>query len=126
MLARRDRISKPWLRAALALFLVGGELQRYFKDGMQFPDQIPFHLCNVSTWVQWLPASGFRHSLANSRISPGLAGAGRAILTPDMGSEWNTRFFLNHGGLIVTAVVLTAGRLIAIRPKGCGVPMPCC
>jgi hypothetical integral membrane protein (TIGR02206 family) len=33
-----------------------------------------------------------------------------------MGSEWPARFFVSHGSLIVTAIVLVGGRLISIRP----------
>jgi hypothetical integral membrane protein (TIGR02206 family) len=116
MLARRDRISKPWLRAALALFMVGGELQRYFKDGMHFPDRMPLHLCNISTWIAVIACVTLAPWAGEFTYFAGLAGAGVAILSPDMGSEWNTRFFVNHGGLIVAAVVLIAGRLIPIRP----------
>lgn len=117
VLARRDRISKPWLRAALALFMVGGELQRYFKDGMHFPDSIPLHLCNIATWCAVVACIWLSPLAGEFAYFAGLAGAGMAILTPDMGSEWNTRFFVNHGGLIVTVVVLIAGRLLPIRPR---------
>jgi hypothetical integral membrane protein (TIGR02206 family) len=114
-LSRRDRISKLWLRAALVILMVGGELQRYFKDGMHFPHRMPLHLCNISTWIAVIACIWLSPLAGEFTYFAGLAGAGMAILSPDMGSEWNTRFFVNHGGLIVTAVVLIAGGLIPMR-----------
>ncbi len=115
VLTRRDRIPKLVLRWGLAIFMVGGELQRYFKDGMAFPDRMPLHLCNLSTWAAVLACLTLSPLAGEFTYFAGLAGAGLAILSPDMGSEWNTRFFVNHGGLIVTAIVLFAGRLIPMR-----------
>jgi len=45
----------------------------------------------------------------------GLAGAGMALLTPDMGASWPWQFFLNHGGIIVAATVLVFGGLAPLR-----------
>lgn len=43
-----------------------------------------------------------------------------AVITPDMGSQWPPRFFITHGVLIVTACVLTFGRLAPLRPRAVG------
>lgn len=115
ILCRREWIPKSALRIALILLLVGGELQRYFHDDVGFPDRLPLHLCNVTTWVAVLALLTLWPLASEFTYFSGLAGAGMAVLTPDMGAHWPARFFVNHGGLIVTAVVLAAGRLMPIR-----------
>jgi hypothetical integral membrane protein (TIGR02206 family) len=115
ILCRRGQISKGALRIALVLLLVGGELQRYFHDGVGFPDRLPLHLCNVTTWVAVLALLTLSPLASEFTYFCGLAGAGMAVITPDMGSHWPARFFISHGGLILTAVVLAAGRIVPIR-----------
>ena len=115
LLARRHRVPKVLLRIALAIFMVTGELQRYFHDGMAFPDRMPLHLCNLATWAAVLACLTLSPIASEFTYFAGLAGAGLAVLSPDMGSEWNTRFFVNHGGLIVTAIVLFGGRVLTMR-----------
>jgi len=115
ILCRREQSSKIAVRIGLVVLLVGGELQRYFKDDVGFPDRLPLHLCNVTTWVAVLALLTLSPLACEFAYFSGLAGAGMAVLTPDMGSHWPARFFINHGGLIVTAVVLAAGRLMPIR-----------
>lgn len=115
ILCRREQISKGFLRIALVLLLVGGELQRYFHDGVGFPDRLPLHLCNVTTWVAVLALLTLSPLASEFTYFAGLAGAGMALITPDMGTAWPARFFINHGGLIVTAVVLVAGGIAPIR-----------
>ena len=115
LLCRHERISKGVLRIALVLLLVGGEIQRYFHDGVGFPDRLPLHLCNVTTWVAVLALLTLSPLASEFTYFSGLAGAGMAVITPDMGSHWPARFFINHGGLIVTAVVLAFGGIMPIR-----------
>jgi hypothetical integral membrane protein (TIGR02206 family) len=115
ILCRRERISKIALRIGLVVLLVGGELQRYFHDGVALPDRLPLNLCNVTTWVAVLALLTLSPLASEFTYFSGLAGAGMALLTPDMGVPWHPRFFVNHGGLIVTAVVLVAGGIAPIR-----------
>lgn len=115
ILARRELISKSVLRIALVLLLVGGELQRYFHDGVAFPDRLPLNLCNVTTWVAVLALLTLSPLASEFTYFSGLAGAGMALITPDMGAAWPARFFVNHGGLILTAIVLVAGGITPIR-----------
>jgi hypothetical integral membrane protein (TIGR02206 family) len=115
ILCRRERISKNAVRIALILLLVGGELQRYFHDDVGFPDRLPLHLCNVTTWVAVLALLTLSPLASEFTYFSGLAGAGMALITPDMGAAWPARFFVNHGGLILTAIVLVAGGLAPIR-----------
>ena len=70
------------------VMLVGGELQRYFHDGVAFPDRVPLHLCNVTTWVAVLACLTLGYRAVEFTYFAGLAGAGMAVLTPDMGAVW--------------------------------------
>jgi hypothetical integral membrane protein (TIGR02206 family) len=50
----------------------------------------------------------------------GLAGAGMALLTPDLWSPWPTYpaiyFFLAHGGIVLAVSVLVFGRIAPLHP----------
>jgi hypothetical integral membrane protein (TIGR02206 family) len=116
ILCRRDLIPKSALRIALVALLAGGELQRLFKDGVAFPDRMPLHLCNITTWVAVIACITLSPLAGEITYCCGLVGAGMALITPDMGSEWPARFFINHGGLVITALVLAVGRITPIRP----------
>jgi hypothetical integral membrane protein (TIGR02206 family) len=115
LLCRHARVPQTYVRAALACLLVGGELQRYFKDGMNFPHHLPLNLCNITTWVAVLACIRLTPGAVEFTYFAGLAGAGMALLTPDMGAEWPIRFFMNHGALIVTASALVFGRVYRLR-----------
>lgn len=115
IVCRRQKIPKTSVRLALVALLVGGEVQRYFKDGMAFPDRVPLHPCNVTAWVAVIACLTLSQSACEFTYFCGLAGAGMALVTPDMGAEWPPRFFVNHGALILTSVVLAGGRIMPVR-----------
>lgn len=115
-LVRHERIPHRFARIGLALFLVAGELQRYFHDGMRWPDGLPLNLCNISTWMAVIACLTMAPWAVEFAYFLGISGAAMAILTPDLGAEWPPRFFVNHGGLIVTAAVLVFGRIVRLRP----------
>jgi hypothetical integral membrane protein (TIGR02206 family) len=117
VLSRRDGTSKSWLRAGLVIVMVGGELQRFYTDGMHFPDRMPLHLCNVGIWIATYACIRLSPLAGEFTYFVALAGAAMAVLTPDMGSHWPARFFVSHGSLLMTAIVLVAGRIITIRPR---------
>jgi hypothetical integral membrane protein (TIGR02206 family) len=116
-LCRRGLLRDQYVRAVLVCLLVAGELQHYFKDGLGFPHHLPLNLCNITTWVAVFACLGLYPVAVEFTYFAGLAGAGMALITPDMGSEWPVRFFMNHGALIVAASVLVFGR---IAPLGEG------
>jgi hypothetical integral membrane protein (TIGR02206 family) len=104
------------VRAVIAFFLVAVELERAWRDGLHFPDRMPFNLCNVSTWMAVLACATLAPLAVEWVYYVGLAGAAMALVMPDMGASWPSRFFLNHGGIIVAASVLVFGRVGTIRP----------
>ena len=113
--SRREWIPRRVIRYALAALLVGGELQRYFTDGMAFPDRVPLNLCNVTTWVAVVACVTLSPVACEFVYFWGLIGAGMALITPDMGAAWPPRFFVNHGALIITAIAFSAGRIMPVR-----------
>jgi hypothetical integral membrane protein (TIGR02206 family) len=117
-LCRRNRLPPRALRAVLACLLVGCELQRYIHDGLAWPNGLPLQPCNVAAWVAVVACITLAPLAAEYVYFAGLAGAGIAVITPDMGAEWPPRFFITHGVLIATACVLTFGNLVPLRPGG--------
>jgi hypothetical integral membrane protein (TIGR02206 family) len=115
ILCRKNLLRQEYVRAALIFLLVGGELQRYFKDGMDFPHHLPFNLCNITTWVAVFACLRLYPVAVEFTYFAGLAGAGMALITPDMGSDWPVRFFMNHGALVVAASTLVFGRIAPLR-----------
>jgi hypothetical integral membrane protein (TIGR02206 family) len=122
-LRRRERISKPLVRTAMACVLVAVELERTWRDGLHFPDRMPFNLCNVSTWVAVLACATLAPLAVEWVYYVGLAASAMALVMPDMGHPWPFRYFLNHGGTIVAASVLVFGRVGTIRS---GAVWRCC
>jgi len=114
-LCRRNLVRQEYVRAALACLLVAGELQRYFKDGVNFPHHLPLNLCNITTWVAVLACIWLYRDAVEFTYFAGFGGAGMALLTPDMGADWPVRFFMNHGTIILTASALVFGRISLLR-----------
>lgn len=114
-LTRRNRLPSRALRVVLGCLLAGTELQRYFHDGLEFPGNLPLQPCNVTAWVAVLACITLSPLAVEYVYFVGLAGAGMAVITPDMGADWPARFFISHGVLIVTACVLTFGNFASLR-----------
>jgi hypothetical integral membrane protein (TIGR02206 family) len=106
------RLSHPVVRGVLACGLAAAEIERTLRDGMHFPDQMPFNLCNVSTWMAVFALATLRPLAVEFVYFAGLTGAAMALLTPD---TWPVRFFINHGGTVIAATVLVFGRVGRIR-----------
>jgi len=116
MACRRNLLPQWYPRAALACLLAGGELMRYYTDRFHFPDLLPLNLCNITAWVAVVACLTLWPVAVEFTYFAGFVGAGMALLTPDMGSIWHTRFFVNHGAIIVAGSALVYGRLSPLRP----------
>jgi len=112
---RAKIIPERYLRAVLVCLLAGGELMRYYTDGLHFPRLLPLNLCNITAWVAAVACLTLSPLAVEFTYFAGFVGAGMALITPDMGSAWNTRFFVNHGAIIVAGSVLVYGRLAPLR-----------
>ena len=113
ILCRRKILSHRAVRIFLAFGLTAAEVERTLHDGLHFPHQMPFNLCNLATWTTVFALVTLRPLAVEFAYFVGLTGAAMALLTP---AAWPLRFFLNHGGTIVAATVLVFGRVGQVRP----------
>lgn len=119
------RIGRPIaVRRALAVLLAANELVwysfRYSTEGFRFPEGMPLQLSDVAVWLTVLAAWTARPTLFELSWFWGVAGAGMAILTPDLWAPcWSypsVYFFVAHGLVVVTPVFLWASGANRARP----------
>ena len=122
-LSRRGRVSPRALRLCLGYGLALNELiwwiYRYSREGVHLPN-LPLQLCDVTVWTAALASITTRPLLVEFTYFAGIAGAGMALLTPDLVFPWpsyaSIYFFVAHGGVVVAVAVLVFGRIAPLRP----------
>ena len=115
-LCRRGRISGRTVRLALGFGLAGNELMwwvfRYSHEGLHIWN-LPLQLCDLTVWAAVLACLQPVAWIVEFAYLAGMAGAGMALLTPDLWSPWPSYpaiyFFVAHGGIVVAAAVLVFG-----------------
>ncbi len=121
---RRRLVGTRTVRLAIGYLLAMNEIIwwifRYWHEGFRFPENLPFQLCDVTVWSTVLACiTRVRWSVEFSYFA-GLAGAGMALITPDLWSAWPSYpaiyFFLAHGGIVIAIVALVFGRISPLRP----------
>ncbi len=123
-LLRRGRISPQAVRLTIGYGLAVNELVwwifRYSHEGFHVQRNLPLQLCDATVWATVLASITLLPALVEFAYFAGLAGAGMALLTPDLWSPWPTYpavyFFLAHGGIVICAAVLVYGRISPLRP----------
>jgi hypothetical integral membrane protein (TIGR02206 family) len=92
---------------------------RYSHEGFRFPHNLPLQLCDIGVWATAIACLTLKRPLVEFAWFGGLAGAGMALLTPDLWSPWPTYpaiyFFLAHGGIVIGAFALVAGRIVRLE-----------
>jgi hypothetical integral membrane protein (TIGR02206 family) len=124
LLCRRSTLVHRPLRLALGYSLALNELIwwifRYSREGFRFPMNLPLQLCDITVWSTVLACLTLAPIVVEFSYFAGLAGAGMAILTPDLWSPWPSYpalyFFLAHGGVVVGVAVLVFGGITHLRP----------
>jgi len=122
-LLRAGRISPTAVRLTLGYGLAVNELiwwgYRYGHEGLRFPVNLPLQLCDAAVWATVLACTTLIPGIVELAYFAGLAGAGMALLTPDLWSPWPgypaIYFFLAHGGIVIGAAVLVYGRIAPLR-----------
>lgn len=125
LLCRTRPATRRPVRIWLGIGLIVNELiwwvYRYSHEGFRFPHNMPLQLCDVTLWMTALACVTARPRLVEFAYFAGIAGAGMAILTPDLWSPWPTYpaiyFFIAHGGIVAGAVALVWGKVVALRPR---------
>jgi hypothetical integral membrane protein (TIGR02206 family) len=116
----RARTVRLVLGVGLALNEFGWWWYRYSHEGFRFPHNMPLQLCDVTLWASVVACLTLAMPAVELTYFAGLAGAGMALLTPDLWSPWPSYpaiyFFVAHGGIVAAAILLTGGRIVKLRP----------
>jgi hypothetical integral membrane protein (TIGR02206 family) len=113
---RPTRITVGW---ALLLNELGWWIFRYSHEGVHLKN-LPLQLCDLTVWLAVLACLTARPAIAEFAYFAGIAGAGMALLTPDLWSPWPTYpaiyFFAAHGGIVIAVALLAFGNIVRFRP----------
>ncbi len=118
---RGGGFAKP-ARLALGFGLAANELVwwvfRYSHEGLHSWN-LPLQLCDMTVWSTVLACLRPAPWVVELSYFAGLAGAGMALLTPDLWSPWPSYpaiyFFLAHGGVVTDVSMLVFGRVAPLR-----------
>ena len=122
-LCRQRRIPRRAVRRAIGYGLVVNELIwwrfRYSHEGVHLRN-LPLQLCDATLWTSAVASIRPAAPIVEFAYFAGMAGAGMALLTPDLWSPWPTYpaiyFFVAHGGIVVAVCVLIFGGIAPLRP----------
>jgi len=115
---RRARTVRLVLGCAIAVNEIIWWTFRYSHEGIR-ASNLPLQLCDVTLWAAVIACILPRPLLVEFAYFAGLAGAGMALLTPDLWSSWPSYpaiyFFVAHGGIVVAVAVLVFGHVCPLR-----------
>jgi hypothetical integral membrane protein (TIGR02206 family) len=122
VLCRRGRVSGRGARLALGFGLAVNELIwwafRYSHEGVHLAN-LPLQLCDIILWATVLACVTLVAAIVEFAYFAGFAGAGMALLTPDLWSAWPSYpaiyFFVAHGAIVVACSVLVFGGIAPLR-----------
>ncbi len=122
VLCRRGRVSGRSARLALGFGLAVNELIwwafRYSHEGIHLAN-LPLQLCDIILWATVLACVTLVPAIVEFAYFAGFAGAGMALLTPDLWSAWPSYpaiyFFTAHGAIVVACSVLVFGGIAPLR-----------
>jgi hypothetical integral membrane protein (TIGR02206 family) len=121
-LCRQERIPRRAVSRAIGYGLVANELNwwrfRYSHEGVHLRN-LPLQLCDATLWTSAVASIRPASPIVEFAYFAGMAGAGMALLTPDLWSPWPTYpaiyFFVAHGGIVVAVCVLVFGGVAPLR-----------
>ena len=122
---RRRPTAATWIRFTLAAVLVLNGLwwcwYRFSVLHLRAPQGLPFELCDISLWLTVFALVRLRQRTFELAYYWGLAGAGMAMLTPDLlaplVSVSSINFFVRHGGTVMAILYLLWSRQLRPRPR---------
>ncbi len=109
------------LRLTLGWAIAANELvwwaYRYSHEGVH-RSNLPLQLCDLTVWLAVLACLTLRPAIVEFAYFAGFAGAGMALLTPDLYLPWpsypSVYFFLAHGGIVIAISMAVFGRDIQL------------
>ncbi len=120
---RTNRLPPTLVRRVLGIALAVNELIwwafRYSHEGFHFPKNMPLQLCDLTVWMTVATCLTLTPWVVEFDYFAGMAGAGMALITPDLWTPWPSYpalyFFLCHGGIVVGIGVVVFGRMAPLR-----------
>jgi hypothetical integral membrane protein (TIGR02206 family) len=113
--ARSTRLTVGW---ALLLNELGWWCFRYSHEGVHLRN-LPLQLCDLTVWLSVLSCLTARIGIVEFAYFAGIAGAGMALLTPDLWSPWPSYpaiyFFVAHGGIVIAVSLMAFGGIVEFR-----------
>jgi hypothetical integral membrane protein (TIGR02206 family) len=93
---------------------------RYSHEGVHMAN-LPLQLCDLTVWAAAIACLTMLAPIVELAYFAGFAGAGMALLTPDLWSPWpsypSIYFFVAHGGIVIAAAVLVFGRICPLNGR---------
>jgi hypothetical integral membrane protein (TIGR02206 family) len=122
LFCRRRQLPQRAVRLSVGWGLVVNELIwwtfRYSHEGFHLWN-LPLQLCDVTLWMSAFACITLSTRVVEFAYFGGLAGAGMALLTPDLWTPWPSYpaiyFFVAHGGIVLAVSVLVFGRIQPLR-----------
>jgi hypothetical integral membrane protein (TIGR02206 family) len=116
MLCRRKLVSHRAVCLAIGWGLTINELIwlsfRYSREGIHLWN-LPLQLCDVTLWMSAFACLTRARRVVEFAYFGGIAGAGMALITPDLMAPWPAYpaiyFFIAHGGIVLAVSVLVFG-----------------
>jgi hypothetical integral membrane protein (TIGR02206 family) len=123
LLCRRRSISPRAMRLALSYGLAANEIgwwiYRYSHEGIHVWN-LPLQLCDLSVWLAVVAGITLAPMAIELAYFAGLAGAGMALVTPDLYRPWPSYpaiyFFAAHGGIVIIVAAIVFGGVAGLRP----------
>lgn len=113
---RSARLTIGW---ALALNELVWWNYRYSHEGIHATN-LPLQLCDLTVWLAVLGCLTVAPAIVEFAYFAGVAGAGMALLTPNLWTRWPSYpaiyFFVAHGGIVVAVALLAFGGYAPFRP----------
>jgi hypothetical integral membrane protein (TIGR02206 family) len=106
--------------STLALNEIVWWIWRYSREGIH-TDNLPLQLCDAAVWFAVVACLTRARPIAEFTWFAGIAGAGMAILTPDLAAPWPQwpaiYFFLSHAGVVISAALIAFSGVMHFRPR---------
>ena len=121
-LAREGKLPMRAVRIGLGALLLVDEgvwlAFRYAHEGVHAWN-LPLQLCDIDMFLAAAACWTLRPAIVEFTYFAGVAGAGMAILTPDLWSPWPSYpaidFFVSHGAIVASVSMLVFGQIVPLR-----------